>query len=53
MTQKERRMTTERCAYLCAVSIVNNLDEAWISINPVLLSMYFSQYAPSIFRRYV
>lgn len=52
MTQKDRRMTTERCAHLCAVAIVNQLDEAWISINPVLLSLYFSQYAPSVFRRY-
>lgn len=52
MTKKDRRMTTERCAHLCAVAIVNQLDEAWISINPVLLSLYFSQYAPSVFRSF-
>lgn len=51
MTKKDRRMSTERCARLCAIAIVNQLDEAWISINPVLLSLYVSQYAPSLFRR--
>ncbi len=51
MTKKDRRMSTERCARLCAVAMVNHLDEAWISINPVLLSLYASQYTPSVFRR--
>ncbi|KAI9561252.1 hypothetical protein GHT06_012208 [Daphnia sinensis] len=52
MTKKDRRMSTERCARLCAIAMVNQLDEAWISINPVLLSLYVSQYAPSLFRSF-
>lgn len=52
MTVKDRRMKTDRCARLCAIAIVNKLDEAWISINPVLLSLYAIQYTPSLFRRY-
>lgn len=51
MNSKDRRMTTDRCAHLCAIAIVNHLDEAWISINPVLLSLYAAQYIPSLFRR--
>ena len=51
MSEKDRRMNTDRCAKLCAVAIVNKLDEAWISINPVLIFLYVSQYAPSICRR--
>lgn len=47
------RMLTERCAQLCSVAIVNRLDEAWIALNPVLLFLYFSQYAPSLCRTYV
>jgi dehydrogenase/reductase SDR family protein 7 len=43
-------MKTERCAKLCAVAIVNKLDEAWISLNPVLFFLYVSQYAPSLGR---
>lgn len=52
MNSKDRRMTTDRCAHLCAIAIVNHLDEAWISINPVLLSLYAAQYIPSLFRSY-
>lgn len=44
------RMQTERCAQLCAVAIVNKLDEVWISRNPVLIFLYLSQYAPSLCR---
>jgi len=53
MNEKDRRMKTDRCAHLCAVAIANQLDEAWISINPVLFLLYVAQYAPSLFRRYV
>jgi dehydrogenase/reductase SDR family protein 7 len=43
-------MKAERCAKLCAVAIVNKLDEVWISLNPVLFFLYVSQYAPTIAR---
>lgn len=52
MNENDRRMKTDRCAYLSAVAIANKLDEAWISINPVLFLLYVAQYAPSIARRY-
>lgn len=46
-----RRMATSRCAHLMAIAIVNTLDEAWISIQPVLTLHYISQYLPTISRR--
>ena len=46
-------MTTERCATLMAVGMANNLDEVWISENPVLLMVYLDQYFPNFFRWYV
>lgn len=49
--EDEKRMKTERCAKLCAVAIVNQLDEVWISLNPVLFFLYVCQYAPSLGRR--
>ncbi|EFX85472.1 hypothetical protein DAPPUDRAFT_187647 [Daphnia pulex] len=49
----EKRMKTERCAKLCAVAIVNKLDEVWISLNPVLFFLYVSQYAPTIARAFL
>ncbi|XP_071963239.1 dehydrogenase/reductase SDR family member 7-like isoform X1 [Antedon mediterranea] len=42
-------MPTERCAHLTTVALANNLHEAWISKQPVLLFTYVSQYMPSIF----
>ena len=51
MTQHDRRMTTDRCARLCLIAIVNKIDEAWISINPALLTLYAAQYSPTLFRR--
>lgn len=50
MTQHDRRMTTDRCARLCLIAIVNKIDEAWISINPALLTLYAAQYSPTLFR---
>jgi len=52
MNENDRRMKTDRCAHLCAVAIANKLDEAWISINPVLFLLYVAQYAPSFARSY-
>jgi len=45
-----RRMATSRCAQLCLISIINQLDQSWITIQPVLFMHYWSQYAPSLFR---
>jgi len=45
-----KRMSTERCAKLMAVGMVNNLDEVWISENPSLLLVYLNQYLPNLFR---
>uniref|UniRef100_V5ID68 Putative 11beta-hydroxysteroid dehydrogenase type 1 n=2 Tax=Ixodes ricinus TaxID=34613 RepID=V5ID68_IXORI len=52
-TPQSRLMQTDRCAQLIAVAIANKMDEVWISENPILLSMYLSQYMPSIFRNYI
>jgi len=49
----DKRMSSERCAHLCAVAIANKLDEAWIALKPVLLIYYASQYLPSITRRFM
>jgi hypothetical protein len=53
MSADDRRMATDRCAYLCAVAIANRLDEVWMAPNPVLFILYLSQYLPSLFRRYI
>lgn len=50
MNPSDRRLTTDRCAKLCLIAIVNKIDEAWITLSPVLITMYASQYLPSIFR---
>lgn len=51
MKSDEKRMTAERCAYLMAVAMANDLDEVWLSGNPELLFMYMFQYLPTITRR--
>jgi Na+-transporting NADH:ubiquinone oxidoreductase subunit NqrD len=53
MSADDRRMATDRCAYLSAVAIANRLDEVWMAPNPVLFILYLSQYLPSLFRRYI
>ncbi|EDO33257.1 predicted protein [Nematostella vectensis] len=45
------RMPTERCAYLTAVAMANNLQEVWISTHPVLAITYMSQYTPWFFHQ--
>lgn len=45
-----KRLQTDRCAHLIAISIANKLSQAWISQNPVLLLHYAYQYAPTICR---
>jgi hypothetical protein len=37
----DRRMTGERCGYLCATAIANKLDEAWMALPPVILIVHF------------
>lgn len=46
-------MPTERCARLMAIGMANNLDEIWISQNPMLLATYMRQYFPNLFNWYV
>jgi dehydrogenase/reductase SDR family protein 7 len=48
MNPSEKRMSTPRCAELCALAIANRLDEAWIALNPVLLFTYAYQYLPNL-----
>lgn len=43
-------MSTERCARLMAVGMANNLDETWISENPLLVITYISEYFPNFYR---
>lgn len=45
------RMDTSRAAYLMAVATINRLDEAWITIQPVLTLHYFNQYLPAVARK--
>lgn len=49
-TQEMKRMSASRCAHLIAVAITNEVDEAWICIQPILSLYYFVQYMPSISR---
>ena len=49
-TDNLRRMKTSRCARLIAIALVNEIDEAWICFQPILLMYYANQYIPSIFR---
>jgi len=44
-------MTTERCAELCLLALVNRLEEAWIGLFPIVPMIYLSQYAPTITKR--
>ncbi|XP_014291922.1 dehydrogenase/reductase SDR family member 7 [Halyomorpha halys] len=48
MGQDDKRMTTSRCAYLCAVAMANKLDEAWMGLFPVLPLCYMLVYHPGI-----
>jgi dehydrogenase/reductase SDR family protein 7 len=51
MKSNDKRMTSERCARLTFVAIVNKLEEAWIAFFPVLALIYFNQYFPTIGKR--
>ena len=45
------RITTDRCAYLIAIAMVNRLDEVWIAKQPILFFTYVTQYAPVLAKR--
>lgn len=45
-----RRMRTDRCSQLMVAAIANELDEAWICMQPILLMYYISQYMPTFGR---
>merc|ERR1712156_463976 len=51
MQSTDKRMTSERCAFLSLVAIAHQLEEAWICFFPVLPLMYISQYLPTIGKR--
>lgn len=44
----DRRMTAERCGYLCAVAIANKLEEAWMALFPIIPLYYIFVYYPNI-----
>ena len=48
MKPTDRRMEAERCAHLSLVAIVHELEEAWISLFPVVPLLYCTQYLPTI-----
>lgn len=41
-------MRTERCAELYAIAMANYINEAWISLQPILMLFYFTQYMPGL-----
>ena len=43
---RDARVTAERCAELITVAMANSLKEVWISLQPILLFVYISQYFP-------
>jgi len=51
MRATDKRMTSERCAFLSLVAIAHKLEEAWLCFFPVLPLMYISQYLPTIGKR--
>lgn len=44
----DRRMTAQRCGYLCAVAIANKLPEAWMALFPIIPLYYIFVYYPNI-----
>lgn len=42
------KMVTSRCVRLILISMANDLNEAWISEQPFLLTTYLCQYIPSL-----
>ncbi|KAK9498780.1 hypothetical protein O3M35_003341 [Rhynocoris fuscipes] len=50
MNANDKRMTTERCAYLSAIAIANRLQEAWIAEFPCIFLVYINMYYPNFAR---
>jgi dehydrogenase/reductase SDR family protein 7 len=50
--KNDKRMAVERAAFLYCLAVANKLDEAWISLKPILFLFYGIQYFPSTFRRF-
>jgi len=48
MRPTDRRMTSERCAFLSAVAIANKLEESWIGLFPIVSMLYLSTYSPYV-----
>lgn len=46
----DRRMTAQRCAQLCAISIVNKASESWMGIFPMMTFSYVCVYFPVLFK---
>ncbi|CAG7716590.1 unnamed protein product [Allacma fusca] len=42
----DKKMTAERCAYLCLVAMANRLNESWMSPLPVIPFLYLNAYQP-------
>jgi len=40
---EEKRLTAERCAYLCLVAIANKLEESWQALFPLIIVTYFTR----------
>lgn len=47
----DKRMDTSRCATLCAVAIVNELEEAWMGLFPIVPLCYVLRYFPNLAQR--
>ncbi|XP_054272249.1 dehydrogenase/reductase SDR family member 7-like isoform X1 [Macrosteles quadrilineatus] len=47
----DKRMTTQRCAKLCAIAIANRLDEAWMGLFPVVPLCYVLRYYPYLAKK--
>lgn len=46
-TDQSHKMSTFRCVQLLLVSLANDLNETWISEQPILMFCYMQQYAPT------
>ncbi|RUS78552.1 hypothetical protein EGW08_013695 [Elysia chlorotica] len=48
ISETEKRMTAERCAYLSCVAIANRQYEAWVTQQPILSLIYLMQFFPDV-----
>ncbi|XP_071447907.1 dehydrogenase/reductase SDR family member 7 isoform X2 [Hetaerina americana] len=46
-SSSDRRMTADRCGYLCCVALANSLREVWVALPPVLPVAYMARYFPN------